>query len=96
MEKLSREEVGERIKSIRGTRTQEEFAKALGVRKQNYISRYERNRIPSAQLLLKIARIGQVSIDWLLTGKQDAGRKSALPKNGRDAGKKSPAGRKRS
>lgn len=96
MEKLSCEEIGERIRSVRGKRTQEEFAKVLGVRKQNYISRYERNRIPSADLLLRIARIGRVSIDWLLTGKQGAGRRAPLPQGNRSGEKRPPANRKKS
>ncbi len=41
MEKVSPEKVGERIRAVRGKQTQEKFAKVIGVRKQNYISRYE-------------------------------------------------------
>lgn len=70
MKEISPMEVGERIRSVRGKKTQTEFAKALGVKKQNYINRYERGRIPSPDLLVRIARIGRVSTDWLLTGKQ--------------------------
>lgn len=69
MTTVSPEKVGERIRAVRGKRTQTEFAKAIGVKKQNYISRYERGRIPSPDLLLKIATTGRVSIDWILTGK---------------------------
>ena len=72
MEKVSPQKVGERIRAVRGKRTQTEFAKALGVKKQNYISRYERGRIPSPDLLVRIAEMGKVSIDWLLTGKRGA------------------------
>jgi transcriptional regulator with XRE-family HTH domain len=49
--------------------TQTEFAKSIGVKKQNYISRYERGRVPNPELLLRIAEFGKVSVDWLLTGK---------------------------
>jgi transcriptional regulator with XRE-family HTH domain len=73
MEKVSPTKVGERIKAIRGDKTQTEFAKELGVRKQNYISRYERGRIPAPDLLVKIADMGRVSTDWLLTGKKVRG-----------------------
>lgn len=72
MGKISAQKVGERIRAVRGKRTQTEFAKALGVKKQNYISRYERGRIPSPDLLVRIAEMGRVSIDWLLTGKKGA------------------------
>jgi transcriptional regulator with XRE-family HTH domain len=68
MKKVSPEKVGERIRAVRGKRTQTEFARTIGVKKQNYISRYERGRIPSPDLLLRIATTGRVSIDWLLTG----------------------------
>jgi transcriptional regulator with XRE-family HTH domain len=90
MEKVSPAKVGERIRAIRGNRTQTEFAKELGVRKQNYISRYERGRIPSPNLLAKIAEMGRVSVDWLLVGKK--GRGGAVEvRESRSAYGKSPA-----
>jgi transcriptional regulator with XRE-family HTH domain len=61
--------VGRRIRKVRGKMTQTHFAKAIGVRKQNYISRYEHGRIPSPNLLVRIAGHGRTSVDWLLTGK---------------------------
>jgi transcriptional regulator with XRE-family HTH domain len=85
MEKISPQKVGERIRAVRGKRTQTEFAKALGVKKQNYISRYERGRIPSPDLLVRIAEMGRVSIDWLLTGKRGGGKAVASPQQGRGA-----------
>ena len=69
MEKVSPDKVGERIRSVRGDKTQTEFAKEIGVKKQNYISRYERGRIPSPDLLVRIAEMGKVTVDWILTGK---------------------------
>lgn len=69
MQKFSPVQVGQRIRMIRGKTTQTDFAKVLGVYKQNYISRYERGRVPSPDLLIKIADHGRVSLDWLLTGK---------------------------
>lgn len=73
MDKVSPVKVGERIRAIRGGKTQTEFAKELSVPKQNYISRYERGRIPSPDLLVKIADMGRVSLDWLLVGKKGRG-----------------------
>ncbi len=70
MKKISPQKVGERIRAVRGGETQVDFAQTLGVKKQNYISRYERGRIPSPELLVRIAEIGRVSVDWLLTGKK--------------------------
>jgi len=68
MQKFSPVQVGQRIRRIRGKLTQTDFAKVLGVYKQNYISRYERGRVPSPDLLIRIADYGKVSLDWLLTG----------------------------
>jgi len=68
MSAISPKEVGERIRAVRGRKTQEEFAKILKL-PQNYISMYERRRIPRPELLVKIAALGRVSTDWLLTGK---------------------------
>ncbi len=93
MEKVSPEKVGERIRAIRGKQTQTEFAAVLGVKKQNYISRYERGRIPSPDLLVRIAEIGQVTTDWLLTGKRGGARGAALSKQGKPLKKTRPAGR---
>jgi len=79
MKKFSPAQVGQRIRMVRGKVTQTDFAKVLGVYKQNYISRYERGRVPSPDLLIKIAEHGRVSVDWLLTGK--GGKKISAPKS---------------
>lgn len=73
MGKQFRAHIGNRIKQVRGNTTQERFAKRIGV-KQNYVCRYEKGRVPSPELLLKIAQFGNVTVDWLLTGKH--GRES--------------------
>ena len=67
--KVSAKQVGQRILEVRGKFTQTHFARAIGVRKQNYVSRYEHGRIPSPNLLVRIAKFGRTSVDWLLTGK---------------------------
>ncbi len=69
MAKVSGTTVGHRIRKVRGNRTQTGFARVIGVRKQNYISRYEHGRIPGPSLLVRIANDGKTSVDWLLTGK---------------------------
>lgn len=57
-----------RIKFLRGGRTQEEFGEILGVSKAT-ISKYESGfAIPSSDILRKIASIGNKGIDWLLRG----------------------------
>jgi transcriptional regulator with XRE-family HTH domain len=92
MKKFSPAQVGQRIRMIRGRVTQTDFAKALGVHKQNYISRYERGRVPSPDLLIKIADFGRVTLDWLLIGK--GGKKPSIPARKR-AAKSGKKGRKR-
>lgn len=94
MEKVSPIKVGDRIRAVRGKQTQTEFANVLGVKKQNYISRYERGRIPSPDLLVRIAEIGRVTTDWLLTGKRGGARGAALSHQRRGA-KNPKQGRKK-
>jgi transcriptional regulator with XRE-family HTH domain len=69
MKRVSKSHVGQRIRTIRGKINQTDFAKMIGVRKQNYVSRYEHGRIPNPELLVRIANYGKVSVDWLLTGR---------------------------
>jgi transcriptional regulator with XRE-family HTH domain len=69
MKNVSKTQVGHRIRAIRGKMNQTNFARVIGVRKQNYVSRYEHGRIPNPQLLVRIANYGKVTVDWLLTGK---------------------------
>jgi transcriptional regulator with XRE-family HTH domain len=54
---------------VRGRLTQTEFARKLGIPHQNSVSRYEAGRPPPHELLLRIAEIGGVGLDWLLTGR---------------------------
>lgn len=80
--KVDRKKVGKRIRAIRESKkqTQEQFAVTIGVKKQNYISRYERGRFPSPDLVVRIARIGRVTVDWVYTGKNGGARGEALSK----------------
>ena len=94
MDKVSPIEVGERIRAVRGKQTQTEFAEVLGVKKQNYISRYERGRIPSPDLLVRIAEIGRVTTDWLLTGERGGARGAALSKKKKSVKPKARSGGK--
>lgn len=56
------------------------FAQKIGVKPQQ-LSRYLKGQIPDAPTLLAIAEVGQVSVDWLLTGReaQAGGERSAQP-----------------
>lgn len=67
--------VGRRIREIRGFHTtQEQFAKIIGV-SQSQVSKYEKGKvIPPGDVLLRIARHGYKTMEWILTGEERAGR----------------------
>lgn len=65
--------IGRRIRAIRKKlgKTQEEFSKLAfpgEIKGQSYVSGWERGGFISTENLLKIARAGNVSLDWLVTG----------------------------
>ena len=61
----------ERIIQLRvqhfGERGKSDFARELGISPSTY-SYYEQDRVPSADILLKMSRITGVGLDWLITG----------------------------
>lgn len=61
------ETISDRIKKIRGNKTQVEFAELLKLKHQ-YISRYEKGTNPSTEFLKALSDILSVNINWLLTG----------------------------
>lgn len=73
--------LGERIKYIRGDilkLNQSAFADMLGFSRGATISDYEKNkRSPDISTLCKIADVGIISIDWLLTGNGPATHQGA-------------------
>ncbi len=60
--------LSERLVQVRGTRSQRQFARELGVFQQN-VNRYESGTTPHADFLIQLAVKEDVSIDWLLLGK---------------------------
>ncbi|MHC4563083.1 MAG: XRE family transcriptional regulator [Planctomycetota bacterium] len=76
MSPFSAENVCERIARIRsevtGPRGKAKFAKQLGISPSTY-DYYESSRIPPASILLRIAEVGGVGIQWLLTGQAESG-----------------------
>ena len=62
--------VGRRLRELRGFDTnQQAFAKRIGV-SQGQLSRYEEGKTEiGAEVLLRIARLFDKSMEWLLTGK---------------------------
>ena len=63
--------VGRRIRELRGfDTTQHEFARRIGV-SQNYLSIMEHGKVEiGAEILLRISREFQKSLEWLLTGEE--------------------------
>ena len=63
--------LGERIALLRGTMSEEAFAKKLGIAKgKSVIESYERGESqPGAELLSVLCNLYQVHADWLLDGK---------------------------
>src|SRR5262245_51775067 len=52
-----------------GRAKKQAFARRIGVKPQQ-LSRYLKGQVPDAPTLLAIAEVGQVSVDWLLTGRE--------------------------
>jgi transcriptional regulator with XRE-family HTH domain len=63
----------ERLAEVRGSRSQRQFARELGVFQQN-VNRYENGTTPHADFLITLAVKENVSLDWLLLGKGRARR----------------------
>lgn len=63
--------VGERIKTIRGSMQQQEFASLLSIGRTTLI-RYEKNeRLPDIEFVVKLNLLFKVQPLWLLTGSGD-------------------------
>lgn len=70
MQDLDKAGMGKRIRQIRsraGLR-QWELAKFLGTT-QSAVHKYEHGVVPEPRRLVELARVGQTSIEWILTGK---------------------------
>lgn len=63
--------LGNRLKRLRGKRTQQDIAKILEISRSRY-SHYENDFVqPDHELLNKMANLFEVSIDYLVTGKDN-------------------------
>ena len=60
--------------------TQKGFGEKLGVTKDTYHRWEKGHNQPSIEMLLKIAEIGNISLDWLLTGNDRGGGNGGLSK----------------
>ncbi len=76
MPKSQKKEICARIAGIRreicGPRGKSELAKKLGISPSTY-DYYETDRVPSAEVLLKIADLAGVELRWLITGEEPSG-----------------------
>src|SRR5881409_894188 len=69
METLNKVEMGKRIKEVRkraGLR-QWQLAEVLGTT-QSAVHKYEHGVIPEPKRLVKLARLGNTTMEWILTG----------------------------
>lgn len=79
--KLDKQALSARIRMIMQQQglTQNEFADLLGI-SQPAVSQYLQGRVPPADVLLPLARLGKTSIEWLLTGEKDMANASLAVK----------------
>jgi len=70
VEPLDKLVIGERIKSLRKSKSlrQWQMAELLGAT-QPAVHKYENGILPEVKRLLELARIGHTSIEWILTGR---------------------------
>ena len=59
--------LGERLKLVRGTTSQKSFAAELGIH-ENSVSNAERRNSATHEYLLRIGRVRNINLHWLLTG----------------------------
>ena len=67
VERLKRK-LPKRLATVRGDRSQQQFARDLGVFQQN-INRYESGTTPHTDFLITLALKESISVDWFLIGK---------------------------
>lgn len=81
---VNKKEISQRIHQIMGEIgvTQQELADLLGI-SQPAISLYLKGRVPPADVLLQIARLGETTVEWLLTGKKEGGENPFVMKEKR-------------
>ena len=63
-------DIGNRIKSVRGDRSQQQFAEELGISFRAYRYYESGERIPPGPVLSRLAEISGRSIEWILKGSE--------------------------
>ena len=66
--RISYDGIGERIRKIRGTNTQTEFARCIGVTQRTVVNYETLDRVPKNEVIEKICEQFRVSKEWLLSG----------------------------
>ncbi|MCL4514711.1 MAG: helix-turn-helix transcriptional regulator [Firmicutes bacterium] len=62
--------IGERLREARGDISQKDFGEAVGV-SRSYVGDIEHGRVkPSLEYLINVAQNRNISLDWLLLGKE--------------------------
>lgn len=69
---IPKDTLGYRIRQVRGQLSQEDFGKLLNVSRSTVASWECNTNQPSIEVLLKIAKIGSVSMDWLTGNDSDS------------------------
>jgi hypothetical protein len=64
----TKKKLPERLALVRGSRSQRQFARDVGVFQQN-VNRYENGTTPHTDFLIQLALKEQISLDWLLLGR---------------------------
>lgn len=60
--------IGQRIRQLRGSERQDDFAPALGIT-QGQLSKIERGLLaPNVDVLVRLGKFSKKSVDWILTG----------------------------
>jgi transcriptional regulator with XRE-family HTH domain len=78
--------IGARVKRVRMGKglNQATFAKKVGLSGPTVVSKYEKGqREPDIKSLIQIAKLGNKSLDWLLTGKTTSTQKDVDKKLGK-------------
>ena len=74
----SNKDMGRRLRERRGNRTLQAMAEMAGT-SPSTIQRYERGRIPAADILEKLAGLYGATVRWLLTGDDGTGQVAEPP-----------------
>lgn len=75
--------VGKRLKTVRKALqlTQEQLSRHLGITKRSYISYEQGKRYPPFKILIKINKLSNTNLHWLLTGEGSPEYRDSIENN---------------